>query len=162
MRLLTYGCGFPHVRVEAENTILQQVSRWLISPSRLANWPALSQRQTAQGLEERRLGATIILGEIQYLIVGSSIILTGVGAFAALAINQQASNLVKHCIGYAAAWAVLAPAMGVYATCLLPHHTLSRNFILVKNLNIWLALGVFMFVVAAFRLLVAVILLLMS
>src|SRR5690348_2237445 len=75
MRLLTYGWGFPHVRVEAENTILQQVSRWLISPSRLANWPALSQRQTAQGLEERRLGATINLGEIQYLIVGSSIIL---------------------------------------------------------------------------------------
>lgn len=119
-------------------------------------------RETAQGIEERRLGATVILGEIQYLVVGASVILAGVGAFAALAINQHANNLVKHSIVYAAAWAVCALLGGVYATSLLPHHTLKHNFVLIKELAIWIALALFMLVAAAARLLLAVWLLLMG
>ena len=117
---------------------------------------------TAQNVEERRLGVMVILGEIQYLIVGASVILAGVGAFAALAVNQHASDLVKYSIGWAAAWDVLALLGGVYAASLLPHYTLSQNFVLVPSLNKWMAIAVFALVAAAARLLVAVWLLLIG
>jgi len=114
----------------------------------------------AQEPEERRLGAMVILGEIQYLVVATAVILTGVGAFAALAVNQGASNAVKHCIGYAATWALFALVGGVYATAMLPHHTPSRNFVLVPTVNKWLGVALFMFIAAAARLLTGVLLLL--
>jgi hypothetical protein len=114
----------------------------------------------AQTPDERRLGAMIILGEIQYLVVATAVILTGVGAFAALAVNQGASNAVKHCIGYAATWALFALVGGVYTTAMLPYHTPSRNFVLVPTVNKWLGVALFMFVAAAARLLIGVLLLL--
>lgn len=127
-------------------------------------WTGLSEKETeiAQQVEERRLGVMVILGEIQYLVVGASVILAGVGAFAALAINQDASILVKYSIGYAAAWAVLALLGAVYATSLLPHHTLRRNFVLVPGLAQWIVIALFMLIAAAARLLLGVSLLLVG
>ncbi|MCS3476071.1 hypothetical protein M2212_002917 [Bradyrhizobium elkanii] len=118
--------------------------------------------EAAQLPEERRLGVMVILGEIQYLVVATAVILSGVAAFAALAISRNASNEAKHCIGYAAAWALFTLIGGVYATSVLPHHTLSRNFVLVPNVNRLLGVALFMFIAAAARLLVGVLLVLVQ
>lgn len=127
-------------------------------------WRGLPEERAtvARGVEERRLGVMVVLGEIQFLIVGASVILAGVGAFAALAVGQHANNLVKHSIGYAAAWAVFTMLGCAYAATLLPHHTLTNNFVLVPALARVIVVALFLLFAAASRLLLGVWLLLLG
>src|SRR5215470_17437878 len=83
------------------------------------SWARVPTDQQSDNVDERTLGATVIMGQLSAVITGSSIILAGIGAFAALKSGELHFPQSWH-LFWAVTWAVLALAVAIYTMGILP------------------------------------------
>jgi hypothetical protein len=105
--------------------------------------------------EERGLGATVILGQLNAVITGVSIILAGIGAFIALGKTEIQDPANYHLL-FATCWAVIAMAAALYTHGTLPHRTPDSNFVNVKSVAILCSAALFFSLAAGVRFVFAV------
>jgi hypothetical protein len=146
MSAFGYLVRFPVVEgVVAAILLLSLRSAW-------ARAPTVQQHDC---VEERSLGATVIMGQLSAIITGSSIILTGIGAFVALKSDVLQLPLSQH-LFYAVTWAVVALGIAIYTMGVLPPRTPRRNFVRDRTVAFCCSLALFFCLASAVRFLVAV------
>lgn len=118
-------------------------------------WRSYQPPDTVDKVDERALGATVIMGQLNATITGASIILAGLGAFVAL--NSGKFSLSASChLYYAALWTVLALFAGLWTMSLLPQLAPSTNFVRSPKIAILCSMGLFFCLAAGVRFLFAV------
>lgn len=122
-------------------------------------WTGLpvEREEGSRQVQERQLAASVILAQIQALIVGASVILAGVGAFSALV--EKETSLVQFSVVWSILWGLFALVGAIWSIGLLPHHTLRTNFLVLHNVAIMLQMSLFCVCAAAARFMVGVIVL---
>jgi hypothetical protein len=103
-------------------------------------------------VDERALGATVIMGQLSSVITGASIIIAGIAAFAALGQDAQ-SFPQKYHLFYAATWAVLGLSIALYTTGTLPTRAPNQNFVTSKGIAYLCSASLFFSLLAGVRLL---------
>lgn len=124
---------------------------WLISV--WLPWRGI-QKQPPDDVAERALGATVILGQLNGIVTGTSIIIVGVGAFAVLV--KDVNGAQAYDALYAALWAVIALGIALYTMSTLPTRAGSENFVKAKGVAIFSAMSLFFSLAAGVRFLLAV------
>jgi hypothetical protein len=104
--------------------------------------------------DERLLGATVILAQLNGIITGTSIIIVGIGAFAVL-VKEHSGPQSYHTL-YAAIWAVVALGTALYTMSTLPTRAPTQNFVRAKWVAILTAMALFFSLAAGVRFLFAV------
>ncbi|WP_119392714.1 hypothetical protein [Taklimakanibacter lacteus] len=118
-------------------------------------WRGWTHDTSADSLDERNLGATVILGQLNSVITGSSIIIAGIAAFVAIE-EQEIGKPESYHLVYATAWAVSALAVALYTNGILPSYTPKRNFVQVKGIAVLCSVALFLSLAAGVRFLFAV------
>jgi hypothetical protein len=108
-----------------------------------------------ENVNERALGASVIMGQLGAIITGASIIIVGIGAFVALGIDQIGCPENLHLL-YAATWAVFALCMSQYTMATLPTLAPRVNFVRVQSVALLSAMGLFFGLASGVRFLFAV------
>ena len=117
-------------------------------------WAGAPTVQQTDDVAERTLGATVVMGQLSAVITGSSIILAGVGAFAALSSHDSHLPQPWH-LWWAVVWAVLALCNAAYTMATLPTRTLRRNFVRDRGVAICCATALFFCLASGARFLCA-------
>ncbi|WP_442579599.1 hypothetical protein ACSBOB_29600 [Mesorhizobium sp. ASY16-5R] len=97
-------------------------------------WRGVPTPTVPDAAEERNLGATVILAQLNGVITGCSIIIAGVGAF--IALNTSGLGAAAPHVEWASIWAVLALGAALYALATLPTRTPTINFVRSKEVAI--------------------------
>ena len=100
-------------------------------------------------IQERGLGATVILGQLNGIVTGTSIIIAGLGAFVALSSGDRAT-VAPH-IKLAFVFSVLALFLALYTMATLPTRTPRINFVRSKEVAVLCATSLYLVLVAAIR-----------
>jgi hypothetical protein len=100
-------------------------------------------------VDERTLGATVILGQLNGIITGTSIIMAGLAAFIALSFGER-TTVAPH-IKLTAIYAVLALSLALYTMAILPTRTLRVNFVRSKDVALFCSTALYLVLIAAVR-----------
>jgi hypothetical protein len=115
----------------------------------LAAWRSQPRPPTNETVEERELGATVILGQLNGIVTGTSIIIAGLGAFVALSSGDRA--LVTPHVRYAAIYSALALFVALYTMSTLPTRAPRINFVRDRAVAVLCASALYLVLVAAAR-----------
>lgn len=115
-------------------------------------WENVKPSLEKDDIDERSLGASVIMGQLNAVITGSSIIIAGIAAFVALGKSGIGSPQDYHLL-YAAIWAVSALGLAQYTMGVLPHRTPKQSFVKSKDVAILSGMALFFSLLAGFRLL---------
>jgi hypothetical protein len=110
--------------------------------------------QTEKDVAERELGAMVIGSQLNGVVTGSSIIIAGIGAFAALS-DELVPPYNWHA-AYAAMWAVLSLGAALYTMGTLPTRTKTENFVQSRGVAIACTIALFFCLAAGVRFFLAV------
>lgn len=116
--------------------ILDLVLGWFWIRSVWAAWKDYQPPSEKDTVDERTLGATVILAQLNGAITSASIIVAGVGAFVALT-PEKLDTFALVFLRLAAAFAVVALGSAVYAMATLPTRAPSTNFVRSKEIAIF-------------------------
>ena len=121
----------------------------------------LPRRGTSRGgntdtVEERTLGAQVILAQLNGIVTGTTIIIIGVGALAVLVNKKDVNGAQAYDAFYAAMWAVIALGISLYTLSTLPTRASSENFVKAKWVAIFSAMSLFFSLASGVRFLLAV------
>jgi hypothetical protein len=105
--------------------------------------------------DERSLGATVIMGQLNAVITGVSIVLAGIGAFIALGKTQIVDPANFHLL-YATVWAVVALGTALLTHGMLPVRTPDTNFVKDKSVAVLSSASLFFALAAGVRFVLAV------
>lgn len=114
----------------------------------------MQSRVNTDSIEERALGAQVILAQLNGIITGTTIIIIGIGAFAVLV--KDVNGAQAYDAFYAAMWAVIALGLSLYTMSTLPTRAPSENFVKAKGIAILAAMSLFFSLAAGVRFLFAV------
>lgn len=95
-------------------------------------WKNYQPPTQKDAVDERNLGATVILAQLNGALTSASIIVAGVGAFVALTPGNLDEIALAH-LRLAAAFAVLALWSAVYTMATLPTRAPNTNFVRSKE-----------------------------
>ncbi|AYG66893.1 MULTISPECIES: hypothetical protein [unclassified Rhizobium] len=98
----------------------------------LAAWSGYTPPGEKDNEDERNLGATVILAQLNGALTTASIIVAGVGAFVALTPEKLEMFTVAH-LRTAAVFAVIALCSTAYTMAILPSRTPNTNFVRSKE-----------------------------
>lgn len=118
-------------------------------------WSKFEPPNTIDDVDERTLGAAVIMGQLNAVITGASIIVAGLGAFVALGWDKIGEPENFH-LFYSAMWAVVAISISLYTMSTLPSRTLKENFVHSPGVALLCALTLFFSLSAGARFLFAV------
>jgi hypothetical protein len=103
------------------------------------------------------LGATVILAELNGVIIGASVIMVGVGAFVAINTNELSSvDSGRVSFLYAAIAAVIALGVALYTMAILPTRTRRDNLVKSSSVALLTAMALFFVLDAGTRFVIAV------
>jgi hypothetical protein len=105
--------------------------------------------------DEKALGATVILAQLNAVITGASIILAAIGAFVALKEGSIGPPSDSHLL-YATIWAVAALFFALWCSGMLPTLTIKVNFVRSPEVAIFCAMGLYFTLASGARFLFAV------
>jgi hypothetical protein len=117
-------------------------------------WRGPQSGVNTDDVEERTLGAQVILAQLNGLVTGTTIIIIGVGAFAVLV--KDVNGAQAYDAFYAAMWAVIALGIALYTLSTLPTRASSENFVKAKWVAIFSAMSLFFSLASGVRFLLAV------
>ncbi|HWK68598.1 MAG TPA: hypothetical protein VNS34_27045 [Rhizobiaceae bacterium] len=100
-------------------------------------------------VEERHLGADVILAQLNGVITGSSIIVAGIGAF--LAISEGVSPPASWNFRWAACYSILGMALAMYTLGTLPSRAPTQNFVRSKAVAVLCSIALFFALVGGGR-----------
>lgn len=126
---------------------------WLLIS--LWHWIGYQQSTEPENVEERALGASVIMGQLGAVITGSSIILAGIGAFVALSQNPINAAGKNH-IYFAALWAVIALGLAILTMGILPRHAPTTNFVRLRGIAVCCSMTLYFCMAAGARFVLAV------
>jgi hypothetical protein len=118
----------------------------------MKEWKDVDPRLEEKDVNERSLGATVIMGQLNAVITGSSIIIAGIAAFVALGKTGIVYPQNFH-LFYASVWAVFALVLAQYAMGTLPTRTRKQNFVSSSGVALLCAMALFFSLFAGIRLL---------
>ena len=95
-------------------------------------WRGIRRGVNTDTVEERTLGAQVILAQLNGIVTGTTIIIIGVGAFAVLVDKKDVNGAQAYDAFYAAMWAVIALGISLYTLSTLPTRASSENFVKAK------------------------------
>jgi hypothetical protein len=122
-----------------------------------ASWQGWSGTPTEKSTPERQLGATVILAELNGVIIGASVIMVGVGAFVAINTNELSSvDSGRVSFLYAAIAAVIALGVALYTMAILPTRTRRDNLVKSSSVALLTAMALFFVLDAGTRFVIAV------
>lgn len=120
-----------------------------------SHWRGLPAEKAEDSVNERQLAASVITAQLSGIITASSIIIVGVGGFAALLSGRLAGNLAAH-IMWAAIFAVAGMAVALYSMATLPPRVEKHNVAYSKGVAILSATALFLALLAGVRLILAI------
>lgn len=120
-----------------------------------AAWIGYRDTTEAEGVDERALGAAVIMGQLGAVITGSSVVLAGIGAFVALETSPISPAGSSH-LSYGASWAVVALAIALFTMGILPSNAPKKNFVRIRSVAILCSTALFFSLAAGFRFMLAV------
>jgi hypothetical protein len=123
------------VLILAKWPILDLVLGWVWIRSVWKAWKHYQPPCEKDTVEERNLGATVILAQLNGAITSASIIVAGVGAFVALT-PERLDTFALAFLRLAAAFAVVALGSAVYAMAALPTRAPSTNVVRSREIAI--------------------------
>lgn len=94
------------------------------------------------------------MAQLNGIVTGTTIIIIGVGAFAALV--KDVNGAQAYDAFYAAMWAVIALGIALYTLSTLPTRASSENFVKAKWVAVFSAMSLFFSLAAGVRFLLAV------
>lgn len=118
-------------------------------------WKNPSAPDGIDSLEERSLGAAVIMGQLSSIITGASIIIAGIAAFVALGkVTLDPSQ--KYHLLMAAIWSVSALGLSLYTMSMLPTRTFKYNFTNSSLIAKFSAMALFFALAGGVRLVLAI------
>lgn len=112
-------------------------------------WRAQISPPLDEDVDERALGATVILGQLNGIVTGTSIIMAGLAAFIALSSGDR--TCVAPHIRLTAIFAVLALSLALYTMAILPTRTLRVNFVRSRDVAIFCSTALYLVLIATAR-----------
>ncbi|MCZ8546311.1 hypothetical protein OOJ09_19150 [Mesorhizobium qingshengii] len=128
--------------------VLEAIALIIWLRSLLAAWQNMGST-ASDCLDERQLGAEVILAQLNGVITGSSIIVAGVGAF--VAINKGVLPPASRHFELAAIFSIVGMGLAMYTLGTLPSRTPSENFVRSKPVAILCSTALFFALVGGIR-----------
>lgn len=114
-------------------------------------WSGSGVQGTGEGVDERQLAATVILGQLSGIITASTVVLAGIGAMAALGATGLPAAARAH-LFWAATWILLSLVAALWAMGTLPPQV-NRVNVAKSHITALFTFGAFyLFIVACVRL----------
>ncbi|MEZ2221523.1 hypothetical protein [Rhizobium sp. RCC_161_2] len=118
-------------------------------------WKGYQQPNQKDEVDERSLGATVILAHLNGTLTSASIIAAGVGAFVALTPDKLSIFALAH-LKLAAIFAVAALGSTVYTMAILPTRAPNTNFVRSKEVALFSTIPLICVTLAGARFVLAI------
>ncbi|WP_048646594.1 hypothetical protein [Nitratireductor soli] len=124
------------------------IAWWFVTAAQWRGLPVEGPDELS--LDERQLGATVIISEMTGILTACSIIITGIAAFAAILGSQPPAETAPH-LGWAALYAVVALFLALWVMSALPARVTRKNVLRSKSVATICAIALYLSLIAGVR-----------